>query len=338
VTAAKADIDFTRYNAILIAHAGCGEESDILNDSSNDVWSLYYSNSSIALDANTDSICSNCLEVTGVNGTMRITEAIIVPQLDSQDKYTIDPLGVYVHEFGHWLGLPDLYCTAMVCLLDGAGKWSLMGDGIYNADPAVCTAPGPRCLYGSSPAHLDAWSKVFLGWVTPATTVPPADQGNHVFNPVEYNPDIVKIQASTATFCQYFLIENRQQTGFDKGLAGHGLSVWLVDDVIVNSNISSNSINNSRFRPGIKLIEADNDWNLLTYGCTAPDDCGSAGDPYPGSTNNTALTPHTVPPSLPYTASAWVNIKNITEAGSSPATTAVTAVIGFSPRRFYRQA
>jgi M6 family metalloprotease-like protein len=136
VTAAKADIDFTLYDAILIVHAGCGEESDILNDSSNDIWSLYYSNNAIAPNANPDSNCSNCLEVTGANGTKRITEAIIMPQSDSQDNYTIDPLGVYVHELGHWLGLPDLYCTGLVCLTDGVGKWSLMGDGIYNADPS----------------------------------------------------------------------------------------------------------------------------------------------------------------------------------------------------------
>jgi M6 family metalloprotease-like protein len=331
VTAAKADIDFTRYDAILIVHAGCGEESDVLNDSPNDIWSLYYSNSSVAPDANPDANCSNCLEVTGVNGTKRITEAIIMPQSDSQDNYTIDPLGVYVHEFGHWLGLPDLYCTALVCLTDGVGKWSLMGDGIYNADPADCPVPGPKCQYGGSPAHLDAWSKVFLGWVAPATTDPPTDFGNKVFNPVEIFPDIVKVQASTSTSSQYFLVENRQQTGFDKGLPGHGLLIWLIDDEIVFSNLTSNTINNSGNHPGVKVIEADNDWNLLMYGCSAQNDCGSASDPFPGSTNNTALTPHSTPASLPYTASAWVNIRNITESGVTPATTTIASDIGFSP-------
>jgi len=331
VTAAKADIDFTLYDAVLIAHAGCGEESDVLGDTANDIWSLYYSNNSIAPNANPDATCSNCLEVTGVNGTKRITEAIIMPQSDSQDNYTIDPIGVYVHEFGHWLGLPDLYCTGLMCLTDGVGKWSLMGDGIYNSDPADCPAPGPQCVYGGSPAHLDAWGKVFLGWVTPATTTPPADFGNKVFNPVEIFSDIVKVQASTSTSSQYFLIENRQQTGFDKGLPGHGLLIWLIDDAIVFSNLTSNTINNSGFRPGVKLIEADNDWNLLTYGCGAQNDCGSAGDPFPGSTHNTALTPHSTPASIPYTTSAWMNVRNITETGVTPGTTTINADIGFSP-------
>ncbi len=337
---AAQDIDFSLYDAILIVHAGAGEESDTKGDTPNDIWSLYYNNANICQNSD-PSPPSQCLpDQLKLRNGKAITEAIMMPQTDSQDGYTIDPLGVYVHEFGHWLGLPDLYCTGLVCLLDGVGKWSLMGDGIYNADPSsqadqasasTCATVKSQCIYGSSPAHLDAWSKVFLGWVTPATTVPPEDQGSHVFNPVEYDPDIVKIQASTATSSQYFLLENRQQTGYDKGLPGHGLLVWLVDDVIINNNLSSNTVNNNRFRPGLKLIEADNDWNLLSYGCTAPDDCGSSGDPYPGSTNNATLTPHSVPPSLPYTPSAWVNIKNITEAGPSPDTATVSAVIRFTP-------
>lgn len=329
VTAAKPDIDFTLYDAILIVHAGCGEESDILGNTANDIWSLYYSNSSIAPNASHDADCSNCLTVTGTNGTKKITEAIIMPQTDSQDNYTVDPLGVYVHEFGHWLGLPDLYCTSMVCLPDGVGKWSLMGDGIYNADPADCPATGQQCLYGGSPAHLDAWSKVRLGWVTPVTTDPPTDIGNHVFAPVENSPDIVKIQASSSTPTQYFLMENRQMTGYDKGLPGHGLLIWLIDEYVVNSNNSSNTINNNMYRPGVKLVEADNDWNLQSYGCTSPDDCGSAGDPFPGSTNNSAFTLHSTPPSTAYSPSAWVNVRNILETG--PTSTAVSADIGFVP-------
>ncbi len=355
ITTALSDTDpltrpvFSEYDAVLIVHAGAGEESDLYSNSSNDIWSLYYSSTCISPDASG----VGCLTATLKNGRP-LSEAIIMPQTDSQDEYTVDPFGVYVHEFGHWLGLPDLYCTARICEPDGAGRWSLMGDGIYNADPAsqadqskVCTCVmeetdpicrtekiltgKTQCIFGSSPAHLDAWSKVFLGWITPATTAPPTDRGNNVFNPVELSPDVVKVQASSATPSQYFLIENRQRTGFDKGLTGHGLLIWLIDETIVENNLPTNTINNGKYRPGVKVIEADNDWNLLAYGCGAPDDCGSAGDPFPGSTNNTAFTPHSVPASLPYTASAWVNIKNISETGSQPDTTTISADIGFSP-------
>jgi M6 family metalloprotease-like protein len=331
IIAANADtdpatkIDFSLYDAVLIVHAGTGEESDINGDSSSDIWSLYYADDCISPDDSG----TGCLTTTLKNGTV-IKEIIFMPQTDSQDGYTIDPLGVYVHEFGHWLGLPDLYCTLLLCIPDGAGKWSLMGDGIYNADPADCPVQGPGCLFGNSPAHLDAWSKVFLGWVTPVTSPPPTDLGSHVFSPVENSPDIVKIQASSSTADQYFLMENRQLSGYDKGLPGHGLLVWLIDDVVINNNIGSNTVNNNPFRPGVKLIEADNDWKLLSYGCSAEgEDCGSPGDPFPGSTSNTSLTLHSLPPSTAYSPAAWVSVKNIVETG--PTDTTVTAEIGFAP-------
>ncbi len=323
---------FSSYDAVLIIHAGVGEESDVYGDTPNDVWSLYYKNSSIASNASPDATCSNCLSVTLKDGKP-IHEAIIMPQSDCQDGNIVDPLGVYVHEFGHWLGLPDLYCTGWSCASsgpDGVGKWSLMGDGIYNIDP------GHPTWYGSSPAHPDAWSKVFLGWVVPQAPASHAEMSRRILNPVETNAEVIKIQASSGTGSQYFLLENKQKTGFDKGLPGHGLLVWLIDDSVIGSpnvpgsNISRNTINNSKIRPGVKVIEADNDWKLLTYGCGGNnDDCGSAGDTFPGLTNNTSLTPHTAPASSPYTSYAWVNIKNIAEAGPSP--TAVSIDLGFAP-------
>jgi len=327
---------FATYDAVLIVHAGAGEESDTAGNTSNDIWSLYYPNATgIAPDGNPLfdplGVCTNCLSITLKDGKP-IHEAIIMPQTDSQDGITVDPLGVYVHEFGHWLGLPDLYCTAGIfCIPDGAGKWSLMGDGIYNADPAACPEPPQNCLYGSSPAHLDAWSKVRLGWVSPRSAVPNIDLGQVAMDPVETSGDIIKIQASSSTNTQYFLLENRQNIGYDKGLPGHGLLIWLVDDVVVNNNFPTNSINNNVFRPGIKLIEADNDWKLLSSGCTSPDDCGSPGDPFPGSTNNKAFTLHTSPASLPYTPAAWVSIRNIAEVVTTPTVTSITADIGFAP-------
>lgn len=338
VTAAVADadpatkIDFSLYDALLIVHAGTGEESDVDGDTSSDLWSLYYVDSCISPNDSG----SGCLTTTLKDGKP-ITEAIIMPQTDSQDGYTIDPLGVYVHEFGHWLGLPDLYCTSTFCPVtgpDGAGKWSLMGDGIYTSD---CPNQGTAvCPYGNSPAHLDAWSKVFLGWVTPETVVPPADFGIYTFPPVENSPNIFKIQASSSTDKEYFLLENRQLTGYDKGLPGHGLLIWLIDELVIENNFATNTINNNKFRPGVKLIEADNDWKLLVYGCTSSDDdCGSAGDPFPGSTNNSSFTLHSTPPSTAYSPAAWVSVKNIVETGPAPApapaNTTITADIGFVP-------
>ncbi len=339
VTAAGTDINFAVYDAVMIVHAGVGEESDVAGDTPNDVWSLYYANTSIAPDASPDATCSNCLSVTLRDGKP-VHEAIIMPQSDSQDRAFVDPLGVYVHEFGHWLGLPDLYCTGWFCYSngpDGVGKWSLMGDGIYNFDPndpntqTILSDGSVSHWYGSSPAHLDAWSKVHLGWVVPQAPTTNAETGHTTLQPIETNAAIVKLRASSATDSQYFLLENKQLTGFDSGLPGHGLLIWMIDESVIAANYSSNSINNSKSRPGVKVVEADNDWKLLTLGCMPPDDCGSSGDPFPGSANNTSFTPHTAPPSSSYTPYAWVNIKNIVESGPTGSFTTVSADIGYAP-------
>jgi len=321
---------FTNYDAVLIVHAGVGEETDISGTTTNDIWSLYYSSGSICQNASS----ATCLTTTLKDGNP-ISEAIIMPQTDSRTDILVDPLGVYVHEFGHWLGLPDLYCTALICLLDGAGKWSLMADGIYNQDPNGCN--GISDCYGSSPAHPDAWSRTRLGWVTPQLQ-DPAITKNALFNaqsietvpppsPAAVSTNIVKAQASSLTPNQYFLIENRQQIGYDAGLPGHGLLVWLIDEDVINANFPSNTVNNNWVRPGVKLIEADGNWSLLNV--SDGNDVGSAGDPFPGSMNKTTLSPITSPSSTSYSGSGWLNVRSIVETGTSPSI--VSFVVGFAP-------
>ena len=64
------------------------------------------------------------------------------------------PMGIFAHEFGHDLGLPDLYDTDYSS--SGIGSWGLMAGGSWNGDPQ-----------GTSPAHLSAWAKIRLGWIDP---------------------------------------------------------------------------------------------------------------------------------------------------------------------------
>ncbi len=316
---------FSNYDAVLVIHAGVGEETDQSGATQNDIWSLYYLSNNIP-----PSICSSitgsCL-TTALKDGKTIGEAIIMPQTDMRGSFVVDPLGVYVHEFGHWLGLPDLYCTASPSCPYGMGHWSLMADGIYNKDPNTPT------WYGSSPALLDAWSLVYLGWVSPQVSPTNVKNQTISLNAVEsasssttVRTNIIKAQASTATAKQYFLIENRQQVGYDAGLPGHGLLVWLVDEDVIDAHLSSNTIENNASRPGIKLIEADGDSSLTS----TTSDMGCSGDPFPGSTNNTMLTPATNPSSVPYTNYGWVYIKNISETSGADSNT-VSFTVDFAP-------
>ncbi|SCE83738.1 immune inhibitor A [Micromonospora coriariae] len=77
--------------------------------------------------------------------------------------YTTEPenggLGVFAHEYGHDLGLPDLYDT--VGGDNGVGFWSLMSSGSW-------LSHGTDDI-GSTPGYMDPWSKLFLGWLNHST-------------------------------------------------------------------------------------------------------------------------------------------------------------------------
>ncbi len=293
VAAADPHVNFGRYDAILIVHAGSGEESDLNGDSPDDIWSLYYSGLS---------------NITSNEGP--VTEAIVMPQTGSQDGEVLDPLGVYVHEFGHWLGLPDLYCTSPYsCPFEGIGMWGLMDSGAWNGNPA-----------GSQPAQLSAWSKADLGWVTVQEVASNADLQSLSLDAVETSPagasaTVAKIPAGANTN-RYFLVENRQPIGFDAGLPGSGLLVWQIDPDVIARERANNSINNTALFPGVKLIEADGD-NEMSHG-----GLGSAGDPFPGSSHNTRFTPYTTPSSSTIGQPGWLYLENIPDSGDPMAFTA----------------
>ncbi|NES13285.1 MULTISPECIES: immune inhibitor A domain-containing protein [Micromonospora] len=77
--------------------------------------------------------------------------------------YTTEPenggLGVFAHEYGHDLGLPDLYDTAGGD--NGTGFWTLMSSGSW-------LSHGIDDI-GSTPGYMDPWSKLYLGWLNHST-------------------------------------------------------------------------------------------------------------------------------------------------------------------------
>ena len=95
--------------------------------------------------------------------------------------YTIQPenggLGVFAHEYGHDLGLPDLYDTTRLAESPSAG-WSLMALGSHIGDGTVDV--------GSRPADLGAWEKLQLGWLNYEVAVA-GQRSSHRLGPAETN-------------------------------------------------------------------------------------------------------------------------------------------------------
>nr|WP_234348425.1 MULTISPECIES: immune inhibitor A domain-containing protein [Kitasatospora] len=99
--------------------------------------------------------------------------------------YTMQPenggLGVFAHEYGHDLGLPDLYDTAGKGIDNSVGFWSLMSSGSWLGEG--------KDSIGDMPNDLDAWSKYKLGWLK-ADHAKAGTESTHHIGPAEYNSNL----------------------------------------------------------------------------------------------------------------------------------------------------
>ena len=271
VEIADDDIDYRDYDAVMVIHSGPGEES---SGDSDDIWSIHWP---YAIETD--------------DGGYEIEEITQAPEyeLSSGER---SPLGVWVHEFGHELGLPDLYDTDNSS--EGIGHWGVMASGSW-ADN------------GETPVYFSAWSRYWLGWVDP---IPITDDINNlVMEPVEDGGDVymLPIPGNWSGSNEYFLIENRQQMKYDLYLPGEGLLIWHIDEDVINSKWNSNSVNNDEEHKGVDLEEADGEDDLDNN-----ENRGDSGDTY----NSGSFTKDTYPDSLAYnnTESGW-KIENIETDG-----------------------
>lgn len=120
-------------------------------------------------------------------------------------------ISVFCHEFGHMLGLPDLYARPENPGSEGVGAWSLMS----------------QQTTGGQPQHMCAWCKERLGWLKPAV-VDPAVKQKLVLSPVEGTNDQCFKIPMRADGSEYLLLENRRHQGFDQRLPGEGLIIWHI--------------------------------------------------------------------------------------------------------------
>ncbi|HEX7066402.1 MAG TPA: M6 family metalloprotease domain-containing protein [Bacillales bacterium] len=182
-------------------------------------------------------------------------------------------VGVFAHEFGHALGLPDLYDTDYTS--EGDGNFSLMSGGSW------MQYPNGNAYSGNSPTAFDPYSKIFLGWLDPIEVTPEDGVQTLTLQPVNEAPDVVKMAVPGSNGTEYFLFENQQQEGFNKGLHAmgedaHGLVVWHVDENVLRQAGRPNNVENwmnKRFQYnqknsagithyGLSVVQADGDYDL----------------------------------------------------------------------------
>lgn len=245
-----------------------------------------------AAGAPADSIWSHAWDLGNLERTydgVTISDYATSPELSGTSGSNISDIGVLVHEFGHNLGLADTYDTDYEQgggYAYGTGYYDVMADGCWNNG-------------GFTPANHIAYAKYLMGWQTPTVinglsttlTLRDADQYNESF------------RINTTTENEYFLLENRQQSGWDAYIEGHGMLIYHIDGPYIDN--AGNAVNSNPSHQGVDIEEADNheDWGE-----------SAAGDPFPGTTGNTSFTDTTTPDSLAWNnAATGVPLTNISE-------------------------
>ena len=172
-------------------------------------------------------------------------------------------IGNLCHEFAHCLGLPDLYDTSDGGENYGMGHWSVMDAGNYNGD-------------GFCPCNFTSWERAACGWLFPELAL--ANTNVTALKPLGDGGEAWMIENSHWPD-EAYLLENRQQTGWDEALPGQGLLVMHVDfdrDVWQQNKVNSGAVQRCT------IFHADNETEDET------------GDLYPWMGND-SLTATSVP-------------------------------------------
>ena len=236
---------------VLVLFAGKGEAD---GGASNTVWPHEWQLSSAGYYGDG----TGALKLDGV----KIDTYACVSELDGSTG-KVAGIGTMCHEFSHCLGFPDFYDTDYSGG-QGMGYWDLMDNGSYNGN-------------GYVPAGYTSYERWEAGWKEPielktdtiVTGMMPLQDDGETY--IIYNDGHKN---------EYFLLENREPTGWDIHLPGKGLLILQVDynAMAWQSNTPNDTPNHQR----MTWIPADNKFQYTTYlGTKYYSEAGMANDPFP---------------------------------------------------------
>lgn len=243
VKKADSDVDFSQYDTdgdgyvdnVYVFYAGYGQAD---SHYANTIWPHSYdlmgAGKAVALDGKTVSRYACSQELNGQTG---------------------NPVGIgtFVHEFGHVLGLADHYDTKGNTY--SLGYWDTMSSGSYTNNQ-------------NTPPLFSAFERAELGWLD---YTPLDADGKDVYSLKALSSEnkAYKVAVPNSSH-EYFILENRQNEGWDKFLPGHGMLVWHVD--MDESAWDKNEVNVDASHPHLYIVPSD---AVASYDTME-------GDAYPG--------------------------------------------------------
>ena len=181
-----------------------------------------------------------------VNDTQRISRFNCCPELfHPQYPDYINGTGVFIHEFSHCMGLPDLYATTSTAYVNNQGMetFSIMDYGLYNRN-------------GFAPCPYNAWEQEVMGWTKIEELKPTADSQQQVSDllPLIKGRKAYKL-VNADNDRDYIVMENIQKRGLNTYSAAHGLLVYHVDYPYNTVNMTD-APNSNPGHPGVAVVPA----------------------------------------------------------------------------------
>lgn len=206
-------------------------------------------------------------------------------------------IGTMCHEFSHCMGIPDMYDTGYSGNF-GMGPFDLMDYGAYNED-------------GYKPCGYTAYERMISGWIDPIEVRKGAELSVTGMKALTEGGEAYKL-INSGNEDEYFLVENRQYSGWDESLPKSGVLITHVDfdqtvwDYnMVNTTGTNPDLNFTNPHQRMTIFHADNDDDSKYYSKTQQGYTKTTylGDPYPYKGND-SLTSMSRPSNAVYTKNA----------------------------------
>lgn len=246
-------VDFAQYD-----HDGDGYVDNVY---------IYYAGNGAADSKDTNTIWPHAFDMRGwgidlkTNDGVRIGSYTCSNEVDGTRSGNLPTgIGTFVHEFGHCLGFADHYDTTDASANYTPGSWDTMAGGSYNNN-------------ANTPPLYSAFERYELGWLTPEDITHRTDALNELPNLGDSNK-AYKVSVPGKDN-EYFLLENRQQTGWDAYLPSSGMLIWHIDDD--KTVWKDNEVNNNPTHQHVDIVEANGKPSAHQY--------YQSGVPFPGSNN-----------------------------------------------------
>jgi len=307
------------YDRFFLIHAGSDLQSDVRQDSKEDIpsFTIGVSDSDRVVFRDTTVVGDSTI----IDSTV-IDRATIVPELSAQDGYYGAINGVITHEAGHnLLGLADLYNVDTGYPV--VGYWSLMDSGNLLGSRVTLKDGTEIYATGLLPPSVDPWQRAFA---TDLLAFPEVDYGGgpDSLADSERHPDVRRVTLSSD---EYLLLENRHlapadtvlldqdsvsrvilgpkrpdRYEYDALLPGSGILVWHIDESVIPFETSLRvnpgyGYNTNRQRLAVSVLEGDGLQDLGDTG--SPYFLGAPFDPWFRS-NNATLSDSTFPNLIPH--------------------------------------